>query len=113
MESSLAEEKGDFPAYFEIDASTKNPDIEVSKLVKKWSNDELAIKNVSFRAYRNQVTALLGHNGAGKSTIFGILTGSIRPTAGIVRLMGEPPSAIGEESYVGFCPVSISFKSYD
>uniref|UniRef100_A0AC34GZS3 ABC transporter domain-containing protein n=1 Tax=Panagrolaimus sp. ES5 TaxID=591445 RepID=A0AC34GZS3_9BILA len=104
MESSMEDEKGDFPAYFETDASSKTPDIEVSKLVKKWSNDEIAIKNVSFRAYRDQVTALLGHNGAGKSTVFGILTGSVRPTAGIVRIKGEPPTAIGEESNVGFCP---------
>uniref|UniRef100_A0A914PHG6 ABC transporter domain-containing protein n=1 Tax=Panagrolaimus davidi TaxID=227884 RepID=A0A914PHG6_9BILA len=87
-----------------IDTSSKSPDIEVTKLVKKWKNDEVAVKNVSFRAYRDQVTSLLGHNGAGKSTIFGILTGTIRPTAGIVRLIGEPPAAIGEDSLVGFCP---------
>lgn len=34
-----------------------------------------AVKNFSLDIYQGQITALLGHNGAGKTTIFNILTG--------------------------------------
>lgn len=44
--------------------------------------EQRAVDAVSFRAYRGQVTALLGHNGAGKSTTFAMLTGLTAPTDG-------------------------------
>ena len=37
--------------------------------------DLVAVDNVTFRAFKGQIMALLGHNGAGKSTTFNILTG--------------------------------------
>ena len=37
--------------------------------------DLVAVNDVTFRAFGGQIMALLGHNGAGKSTTFNILTG--------------------------------------
>ena len=37
----------------------------------------VAVNDVSFRAFGGQIMALLGHNGAGKSTTFNILTGKL------------------------------------
>ena len=34
-----------------------------------------AVNNFSLDVYENQITALLGHNGAGKTTIFNMLSG--------------------------------------
>jgi ABC-type multidrug transport system ATPase subunit len=34
------------------------------------------------------ITALIGHNGAGKSTMIAILTGRIAPTKGDVKIYG-------------------------
>lgn len=39
--------------------------------------DELSVEFVA-----NEVTAVLGHNGAGKSTTMNMLTGMIQPTQG-------------------------------
>lgn len=36
----------------------------------------VAVNDVSFRAFGGQIMALLGHNGAGKSTTFNVLTGN-------------------------------------
>ena len=36
----------------------------------------MAVDDVSFRAFQGQIMALLGHNGAGKSTTFNVLTGN-------------------------------------
>ena len=41
--------------------------------------DLVAVGDVSFRAFGDQIMALLGHNGAGKSTTFNVLAGNVTP----------------------------------
>ena len=47
------------------------------------------MKDVSFAVAPGEVFGLLGPNGAGKSTTVGMLTTTVRPTAGTARLMGH------------------------
>jgi len=47
------------------------------------------VKDVSFAVAPGEVFGLLGPNGAGKSTTVGMLTTTVRPTAGTARLMGH------------------------
>lgn len=54
-----------------------------------------AVDGISLRARRGEVTAVLGANGAGKSTTLACAQGLIRPTAGRVRLLGEDPAEAG------------------
>jgi ABC-2 type transport system ATP-binding protein len=51
------------------------------------------------------LTALLGMNGAGKSTMMRLITGQIRPTTGEIRIFGMEPFA-NPEVYrrIGYCP---------
>ena len=57
-------------------------------------------------SYQDQITALLGHNGAGKSTTMSVLTGLIRPTGGGCDVLGlsiqrDMPLI---RQFVGLCP---------
>ncbi len=47
------------------------------------------LTSASVRAIPGLVTGLLGRNGAGKSTLLRIMTGSIAPDSGVVRVEGE------------------------
>ncbi len=49
-----------------------------------------ALSDVALELYPGQVTALVGENGAGKSTIVKVLTGIYQPDAGTIRLDGLP-----------------------
>ncbi len=49
-----------------------------------------ALSDVSLDLYPGQVTALVGENGAGKSTIVKILTGIYQPDGGLISLNGKP-----------------------
>ena len=45
--------------------------------------------NVTLRVEENTVHALLGENGAGKSTIMSILFGLYQPTSGTIKVKGK------------------------
>jgi rhamnose transport system ATP-binding protein len=49
-----------------------------------------ALDGVSFDVERGEAHALVGENGAGKSTLLKILSGSLRPDRGELRLDGHP-----------------------
>lgn len=56
-----------------------------------------AVDGISLRARRGEVTAVLGANGAGKSTTLACAQGLLRPTSGRVRLLGQDPADAGPD----------------
>ena len=53
-----------------------------------------AVDNVSFQIKRGEAVALLGKNGAGKSTILKIITGVVYSTSGEVNVKGRVSALI-------------------
>lgn len=47
------------------------------------------LENITFNIKRGESVGIIGHNGAGKSTILKIITGIIKPTAGTVKTRGN------------------------
>src|SRR6516164_9057486 len=64
------------------------PEIEVLGLTKIYPGGVEAVRGVDFMVGAGEVFALLGPNGAGKTTTVGMLTTTIRPTAGRAWLAG-------------------------
>ncbi len=62
--------------------------VEVENLVKHYG-DVRALDGVSLQASAGEIFGLLGHNGAGKSTMIRILTGRAKPTSGHARVLGH------------------------
>jgi ABC-2 type transport system ATP-binding protein len=65
-----------------------------------------AVDDVSFKIEAGEIVGLLGHNGAGKTTIMKILTGFLEPTAGSVEIDGhdmESERSLAQSS-VGYLP---------
>jgi ABC-2 type transport system ATP-binding protein len=64
--------------------------IEVRDLVKRYRKGKVnAVDGVSFDVEAGEFFALLGPNGAGKTTTISILTTTLSPTSGTVRIAGH------------------------
>lgn len=68
--------------------SNTNNAIEVEHLVKRYATAKVnAVDDISFVVKRGEIFGLLGPNGAGKTTTIGVLTTSVVPSSGTVRIM--------------------------
>jgi len=61
--------------------------IEVEKLTRNFK-DKRAVDGISFRVEQGEIFGFLGPNGAGKTTTIRMLTGQLRPTSGVARVIG-------------------------
>jgi ABC-2 type transport system ATP-binding protein len=68
--------------------SATSPAIEVIN-VSRWYGNIVAVNDISFTLGPG-ITGLLGPNGAGKSTMLHLLSGFLKPSAGQLRVFGEP-----------------------
>ena len=85
--------------------------IEARQLVKRYGEIE-AVADVSLTVHPGELFGLIGHNGAGKSTLFKMLLGLEAPTAGEVRIGGQPMSSGAFRSVrrnVGYLPENVVF----
>ncbi|MEM9219187.1 MAG: ABC transporter ATP-binding protein [Cyanobacteria bacterium P01_F01_bin.150] len=65
-------------------------DIEFHSVNLSYTNDNVyALQNLDFSILTNQVTALVGESGAGKSSIIDILLGLYQPTSGEILVNGQ------------------------
>ena len=71
--------------------------------------NRLILDNISFKVNKNSIHGMLGPNGAGKSTIFNLITGLIKPSSGIIEILGEdvtniPVHVRSKKFRTGYCP---------
>ena len=74
--------------------------------LQKAYNRSIALDDVSFELNSGEITALLGKNGAGKSTTLSLLTGRLEPDHGEIEVMGRKVSdnPVSARSQIGFLP---------
>ena len=70
--------------------------------VGRRSDEFWALLDVSFKVARGETLGIIGHNGAGKSTILKLLSGVTAPTSGEIRIWGRLSALIEVGS--GFHP---------
>jgi lipopolysaccharide transport system ATP-binding protein len=69
---------------------------------RNYYRDFLALKDVSFNVLKGQSVGVIGRNGAGKSTLLQLLTGTLTPTKGSVKINGKVAAVL--ELGSGFNP---------
>ncbi|CAM2008522.1 ABC transporter ATP-binding protein [Acanthopleuribacter pedis] len=71
-----------------------------------WGKPRYALKGISFKLNRGEITAFLGPNGAGKTTTKRLIAGYLFPDEGSVRLLGVDPFEQGKQvrTRIGYLP---------
>jgi energy-coupling factor transport system ATP-binding protein len=84
----------------------RTPVIEVQELSINYG-DENALKKVSATIGSGEIVALMGRNGAGKSSLLESIVGVLNPSSGTVRVYGEDPSKLhgkNRRHTIGYVP---------
>ena len=74
--------------------------LEVDAVSAAYGNIR-ALQDVSLKVPQGAIVALLGANGAGKSTTLNVISRLVAPTAGSVRFAGEPIHRLAADAIVG------------
>jgi ABC-2 type transport system ATP-binding protein len=70
----------------------------------------VALDDLNLAVAPGSLVGIIGPSGAGKTTAIRLLTGGLRPTNGMVRVMGEDPTRLraGTRERIGFMPQNVS-----
>jgi ABC-2 type transport system ATP-binding protein len=86
--------------------SAGRPDLAQAVGATRRFGELLAVDEVHLRVAAGEVVGLVGANGSGKTTLIRMLLGLLVPSAGQVRLFGEPPSR-RTRARLGYMPQSL------
>lgn len=82
--------------------------IEAAGLRKTYGNSRAApseaLRGIDLAVDRGSAFGLIGLNGAGKTTFIKILLGVVRPTGGVVRVLGGSPEDVEVRRRIGYLP---------
>ncbi|XP_034365421.1 ATP-binding cassette sub-family A member 13 isoform X1 [Arvicanthis niloticus] len=83
-----------------------SPGVALISVTKEYEDHKVAVQELTLTFYRDQITALLGTNGTGKTTVISMLMGLFPPTSGTIIINGKnlqtDLSKVREE--LGVCP---------
>ena len=80
-------------------ATDATPALELINVTSGYDQSEI-LQNISLTVRKSTVLALLGRNGAGKTTCISTIAGMIRPMRGELRIFGEPVGTLPVEEVI-------------
>ena len=85
----------EYPLYHHIGSGIKDLIFHPKRALQLLKGRKyLAIEDISFTVSKGEAVALIGRNGAGKSTSLGLVAGVIKPTRGVVETKGRVASML-------------------
>ncbi len=89
--------------------------LEISNLQKTYKNGTQALKGVDLTVEEGDFFALLGSNGAGKSTTIGIISGLVNKSSGKVSIFGfdYDTHQAQAKSCIGLVPQEFNFNQFE
>lgn len=89
--------------------------LEIKNLIKTYATGVQAVKGIDLAVEQGDFYALLGHNGAGKSTTIGIISSLVNKTSGSVKVFGYDLDTQKTElkQQIGLVPQEFNFNQFE
>ncbi|AKD37336.1 protein YagD [Pasteurella multocida subsp. multocida OH4807] len=89
--------------------------LEIKQLIKEYKNGVKALHGIDLQVKAGDFYALLGHNGAGKSTTIGIVSSLVNKTSGQIRVFGyDLDQQLSElKTCIGLVPQEFNFHQFE
>jgi len=89
--------------------------LSTEKLTKIYSNQLRALKGINLKVEKGDFFALLGSNGAGKTTAIGIICGLLKSTSGSVEINGldQRTNVNKIKRMIGLMPQEFNFNPHE
>ena len=82
----------------------ENLGLVLDNVTASYRNGTVGLKNASFKVNLGSIAALVGVNGAGKSTVFKSIMGILPCDSGRIRIFGQPVKKALRENIVSYVP---------
>jgi ABC-2 type transport system ATP-binding protein len=84
--------------------------IKTTHISKSYGNNQ-SLKSLDLQITAGEIFGLLGHNGAGKTTIVNILTTLLQPTSGTAEIFGYDIQKESQQArkLLGYLPENVRF----
>ena len=89
--------------------------LEIKNLIKTYATGIQAVKGIDLTVEQGDFYALLGHNGAGKSTTIGIISSLVNKTSGSVKVFGYDLDTQKTQlkQQIGLVPQEFNFNQFE
>lgn len=89
--------------------------LEITNLVKQYGTGVQAVKGINLTVEQGDFYALLGHNGAGKSTTIGIVSSLVNKTSGSVKVFNYDLDSqkVQLKQQIGLVPQEFNFNQFE
>lgn len=89
--------------------------LEIKNLVKQYRTGVQAVRGIDLSVEQGDFYALLGHNGAGKSTTIGIISSLVNKTSGSVKVFGYDldTQKVQLKQQIGLVPQEFNFNQFE
>jgi ABC-2 type transport system ATP-binding protein len=96
-------------------SANHSPALKISGLQKTYDNGFTALNNIDLTVEQGDFFALLGANGAGKSTIIGAVCSLVNKSSGKISIFGHDLDSERDiaKSYIGLVPQEFNFNLFE
>ena len=94
-----------------VELDTASNVISLQAVSKRYGS-ETVLRDINFEVQAGECIVLVGHNGAGKTSLMKLMLGLTRPTTGTVEILGSNPAfsaAVAQRMALGYLPESVAF----
>jgi len=94
-----------------VDKSTSGNVTSLQAVSKKYANENV-LHDINLNIQSGECIVLVGHNGAGKTSLLKLMLGLTKPSTGVIEVLGKNPAfsaAVAQRLSLGYLPESVAF----